>query len=217
MRYKKSELSVAHIVEATTRVLARQGYANTSLMDIAKEAGMSKGAVHYHFPTKESLMTVVLKTAAESVTKQTVEAWSAGEAPFESVGAAIREMWRLRTGRANEVSVIADLLAQSLHDEKLREPGAEYYRTVTSDVQNHLRENLGKVGLRSKIPLEMIPRMLNALLDGFLAQHIVDPEAVQEDVVINVLETLASLLFEVDQGDVSAASVESQSNSPTQE
>ena len=216
MRYKKSELSVAHIVEATTRVLARQGYANTSLMDIAKEAGMSKGAVHYHFPTKESLMTVVLKTAAESVTKQTVEAWSAGEAPFESVGSAIREMWRLRTGLANEVSVIADLLAQSLHDEKLREPGAEYYRTVTSDVQNHLRENLGKIGLRSKIPLEMIPRMLNALLDGFLAQHIVDPEAVQEDVVIHVLETLASLLFEVDQGDAPTASVESQPNSPTQ-
>lgn len=215
MRYKKSELSVAHIVEATTRVLARKGYANTSLMDIAKEAGMSKGAVHYHFPTKESLMTVVLKTAAESVTKQTVEAWSAGKAPFDSVGAAIREMWRLRTGLANEVSVIADLLAQSLHDEKLREPGAEYYRAITSDVQNHLRENLGKIGLRSKIPLEMIPRMLNALLDGFLAQHIVDPEAVREDVVINVLETLASLLFEVDRGDAPTASVESQANNPT--
>ena len=41
MRYKKSEISVAHIVEAAMRVLARQGYARTSLMDIAKEVGMS--------------------------------------------------------------------------------------------------------------------------------------------------------------------------------
>ncbi len=217
MRYKKSELSVAHIVEATTRVLARQGYANTSLMDIAKEAGMSKGAVHYHFPTKESLMTVVLKTAAESVTKQTIEAWSAGKDPFQSMSAAIHEMWRLRANLSNEVSVIADLLAQSLHDKKLREPGAEYYRAVTSDVQNHLRENLGKVGLRSKLPLEMIPRMVNALLDGFLMQHIVDPEAVREDVVTKVLETLASLLFEFDQGQAPVASVNSQSRSPNQE
>ena len=31
MRYKKSEISVGHIVEAATRVLARQGYARTSL------------------------------------------------------------------------------------------------------------------------------------------------------------------------------------------
>jgi AcrR family transcriptional regulator len=217
MRYKKSELSVAHIVEATTRVLARQGYANTSLMDIAKEAGMSKGAVHYHFPTKESLMTVVLKTAAESVTKRTIEAWSAGKDPFQSMNAAIQEMWRLRTDLSNEVSVIADLLAQSLHDRKLREPGAEYYRAVTSEAQKHLMENLGKVGLQSKLPLEMIPRMVNALLDGFFMQHIVDPEAVREQVVIDVLQTLASLLFEFDQGLAPAGSVDSQRNNPTQE
>ncbi|MFW6031642.1 MAG: TetR family transcriptional regulator, partial [Myxococcota bacterium] len=46
MRYKKSEISSAQIVQAAIRVLARQGYARTSLMDIAREAGMSKGAVH---------------------------------------------------------------------------------------------------------------------------------------------------------------------------
>lgn len=216
MRYKKSELSVAHIVEATTRVLARQGYANTSLMDIAKEAGMSKGAIHYHFPSKESLMTVVLKTAAESVTKRTIEAWSAGKEPFQSMNAAIHEMWKIRADLSNEVSVIADLLAQSLHDKKLREPGAEYYRAVTSEAQKHLLDNLGKVGLRSKLPLEMIPRMLNALLDGFFMQHIVDSEAVREEVVIDVLQKLASLLFEFDQSEAPTALVDSQSNDPTQ-
>ncbi|MBN1655638.1 MAG: TetR/AcrR family transcriptional regulator [Deltaproteobacteria bacterium] len=196
---------MAHIVEATTRVLARQGYANTSLMDIAKEAGMSKGAVHYHFPTKESLMTVVLKTALESVYRRTIQAWSAGKDPFESMRVAVQEMWRFRAELSNEASVIADLLAQSLHDTKLREPLAEYYKVATAQVQDHLRENLSKVGLKSKLPLETVPRMMNALLDGFFMQHIVDPEAVREDVVINVLQTLASLLFEFDQGRVPEA------------
>ena len=42
MGYKKSQVSVASIVEAAMRVIARQGYAHTSLMDIASEVGMSK-------------------------------------------------------------------------------------------------------------------------------------------------------------------------------
>jgi AcrR family transcriptional regulator len=198
MRYKKSEISVAHIVEATTRVLARQGYANTSLMDIAKEVGMSKGAVHYHFPSKESLMTVVLKNALNSVSEPMIRAWSSGKDPFESMRAVIREMWRQRAELTNEVAVIADLLTQSLHDQKLREPLAEYYRAASLQVLAHLKKDLATVGLRSKLPIEMIPRILNALLDGFLMQHVVDPEAIGEEIVINTMETLALLLFEFD-------------------
>ncbi len=59
MPYKKSAISAAQIVAAAIRVVARQGYAHTSLKDIADEAGMSKGAVHYHFSTKEALVAKV--------------------------------------------------------------------------------------------------------------------------------------------------------------
>ena len=46
MAYAKSAVSSQQIVDAAIRVLARQGYAKTSLLEIAKEAGMSKGALH---------------------------------------------------------------------------------------------------------------------------------------------------------------------------
>ena len=52
MAYAKSAVSSQQIIDAAIRVLARQGYARTSLLDIAKEADMSKGALHYHYPTK---------------------------------------------------------------------------------------------------------------------------------------------------------------------
>ena len=77
MAYAKTERSAAQIVAAATRVLARQGYARTSLLDIAREAGMSKGALHYHFPSKEELVSKVLESALESIANRTLDAWVA--------------------------------------------------------------------------------------------------------------------------------------------
>src|SRR3954447_21298247 len=139
MRYKKSEISVAHIVEATLRVLARQGYARTSLMDIANEVGMSKGAVHYHFPTKEALITQVLQHAVDTVAERTRKVWTAGENPLVAMRSALRELWTVRAALSDDVKVVADLLAQSMHDANLREPLATYYRFAFSQVEEHLQ------------------------------------------------------------------------------
>ncbi|MDD9936533.1 MAG: TetR/AcrR family transcriptional regulator [Myxococcales bacterium] len=196
MGYKKSKISIASIVDATMRVLARQGYARTSLMDVANEVGMSKGAVHYHFPTKEALMTEVLQTACDTVAKRTLETWTAVDNPDLALRSSLQELWRVRAELSDEAKVVADLLAQSLHDESMRAPLAEYYRFAASQVEQHLTEHLGTLGLKPKIEASRIARLLHAMLDGLLMQKIVDPDAIQEEHVIEALETLAAALFE---------------------
>ena len=46
----------ARLLEAATRVFARQGYAGTKILDIVKEAGLSTGAVYARFRSKEELL-----------------------------------------------------------------------------------------------------------------------------------------------------------------
>lgn len=196
MRYKKSEISSAQIVQAAIRVLARQGYARTSLMDIAREAGMSKGAVHYHFPTKEELMGVVLTTACNAVQQRTLEAWTEGDNPFESLRSSLRELWAARAERSDEAVVVADLLAQSLYDPQLRPQLAEYYRLAATQVHEHLMQNVIAVGMRPKISPEIMPRMLIGLLDGMVMQHFVEPGVLEPDDVVTAMEILAVSLFD---------------------
>jgi AcrR family transcriptional regulator len=195
MGYKKSKISIAGIVNAAMRVLARQGYAHTSLMDIASEVGMSKGAVHYHFPTKEALMSHVLQTACDAVATRTRGAWTAGGNPVEALRSSLRELWRARSDMSDEAKVVADLLAQSLHDHTLRPPLAEYYRFASAQVDEPLSEFLNSLGLKSRVDSAKIPRLLHAMLDGLLLQKIVDPEAIQEEFVIEALEIMAQALF----------------------
>lgn len=196
VRYKKSEISAAQIVSAATRVLARQGYARTSLMDIAVEAGMSKGAVHYHYTTKEALMAKVLEHACDQVADRARAAWSSADNPFESVRSSILVLWRLRAQRTDEASVVADLLAQSLHDEALRPALANYYRFAATQLLEHLTVQMVAMGLRPKVRAELMPRILTGLLDGLVMQHFVDPDALTEDDVVQAVEMLAMGLFE---------------------
>jgi AcrR family transcriptional regulator len=195
MGYKKSKISIASIVEAAMRVLARQGYARTSLMDIASEVGMSKGAIHYHFPTKEALMGQVLQAACDAVAKRTPGVWTGSGNPFEALRSSLREIWRSRAELTDEAKVVADLLAQSLHDHSLRPPLAQYYRFASAQVEAPVQQLLDALGLESRIEIAKIPRLMHALLDGLLMQKIVDPEAIPEEFVMQALETMGFALF----------------------
>lgn len=47
------------ILEAAERLFARHGFAKTVVSEIAAEAGVSKGLVYVHFPSKEALLAEV--------------------------------------------------------------------------------------------------------------------------------------------------------------
>ncbi|MCS6797094.1 MAG: TetR/AcrR family transcriptional regulator [Myxococcota bacterium] len=195
-RYPKSERSAALIVQSALRVLARKGHARTSLHDIAVEAGMSKGAVHYHFPTKDALVRAVLEHACDTVARRTLEAWSRGNDPLSALRAAIEELWRVRAERTDEVRVIADLLAHSQHDATLRPSLADYYRYAAAQSHEHLMKHLVAAGLRPRVPAELLPRLLLGLLDGLLMQVFVDPDALRHEDVVAAVLAIATALFE---------------------
>lgn len=79
------------MIDATMRVLARKGYAQTTLADVAAEAGVSHGLVNFHFDTKEKLLTETLLFMAEEYRSNWLGALEkAGPAPAEQLDALLR-------------------------------------------------------------------------------------------------------------------------------
>ncbi|MGB3051446.1 MAG: TetR/AcrR family transcriptional regulator [Polyangiales bacterium] len=195
MAYAKSAVSSQQIIDAAIRVLARQGYAKTSLLEIAKEAGMSKGALHYHYPTKEALIHTVLETACNAVQARTMQAWSPSDNPFEALRKSLKELWATRAERTDEALVVADLLALSLSDESLRPKLAQFYELGAQQIRAYLEENLMSLGLEPRISLEILPRIVIGLLDGLVMQVFVDPDALSPDQVVDAVQTIAMSIF----------------------
>jgi AcrR family transcriptional regulator len=53
------------ILEAAARAIARLGFDSTRIADVAREAGVSTGTVHYHFDTRDDVLLAALTWANE--------------------------------------------------------------------------------------------------------------------------------------------------------
>ncbi|MET9966110.1 ScbR family autoregulator-binding transcription factor [Streptomyces sp. NPDC006356] len=51
----------ARILRCAAEIFAVRGYPYTSITDVAQRVGMTKGAVYFHFPNKESLAVAVVE------------------------------------------------------------------------------------------------------------------------------------------------------------
>src|ERR1043165_5096400 len=55
------------ILSVALQMFASQGYASTSLREIADELGVTKAALYFHFKTKEDILTGILRGHLASI------------------------------------------------------------------------------------------------------------------------------------------------------
>jgi len=58
---KKSDEKSRRILAAVRSILAQKGYAGTTINLVAKEAGVSRGPLHYYFKNKEEMLSRVIQ------------------------------------------------------------------------------------------------------------------------------------------------------------
>lgn len=64
-RKASKETRRQQLIEATIDSLARRGYAETTMADVADGAGLSRGIVNFHFESKEKLLVATLQYMAD--------------------------------------------------------------------------------------------------------------------------------------------------------
>jgi AcrR family transcriptional regulator len=196
--YKKSEASRQLVIDAAVATLAKRGFTQTSVQDIADTAKLSKGAVHYHFESKNDLIQSVLGQCCEVLSARARAAWEApGSAP-ERVRRAVEQMWTARKERTPEFKVISDLMAQAVHDEGLRASVAKMFERNRQELVEAGLHGLIALGLKPKVSEAVIPRLLLAALDGLALHAVFDPMPPEEEAeTLRAIELIAVSLFDV--------------------
>ena len=87
---ERSRATVDSLIEATARILVKEGYDKTSTNHIAAVAGVSVGSLYQYFPSKEALVTAVIERHQQEI-MQVVRAELA-EVLREPVDKAVRKL-----------------------------------------------------------------------------------------------------------------------------
>lgn len=74
MRKNNPELTIEKILSVSAKLFIERGYDKTSIQDIIKELGMSKGAIYHHFKSKEEVLEAILLKHSKAF-EQTLEKW----------------------------------------------------------------------------------------------------------------------------------------------
>jgi len=77
-RRRATEAKRERLMEAAALLFARQGFAKTSVEEVASAASVSKGLVYVHFESKEALLAAVLERAVAGWTAATRDGAAAG-------------------------------------------------------------------------------------------------------------------------------------------
>src|SRR5919109_4630275 len=64
-RKASKEARRQQLIEATIDSLAKRGYSETTMADVADGAGLSRGIVNFHFESKEKLLVATLQYMAD--------------------------------------------------------------------------------------------------------------------------------------------------------
>jgi len=164
------------IIEAMRTSVRTRGAAGSTFDVVAREAGVSRGLLHYYFGSKEQLLVEVVRHDCEvriaSMGARIVEATTADEI----IAALVLGLEEFIEGEPGSPAVIYELLSASRHSEDIRAELAELYRRWRADLADSLRIKEREGVVRLDADPDSVASMLFCLGDGFGIQVLSDPE-----------------------------------------
>ncbi len=166
----------SQIVRAAAAVLGRQGYAETSLKDVAREAGVAPGLLHYYFESKEELLLEVVMVTE----RQMVASWKAVveavDDPLERIVTGLDHAESRCAEQPEFFRMLIDLYTVSLSSPALRVRCAALRTHLMDEVEVELRQVLGRLPAYSLVsPRELAGAILSAIdgiaLSGLVVQQ----------------------------------------------
>jgi AcrR family transcriptional regulator len=100
----RSATTRGKLIGAARALFARKGYAGVGTEEIARRAGVTRGALYHQFPAKEDLFLAVYEQVERELTERVAGLVGDAESPFAAMRAGVRAF--LEACRAREVQRI---------------------------------------------------------------------------------------------------------------
>lgn len=175
----------AKLIEVAATVIRDKGIGGLTLEDVARRAGMTRGAIYGNFKNREELLLAVVQTRWEPI------------APPFRPGASFKEQLSILARAVvtampqRRASALAALSFQvyALSNEEVRSQlvalNREVYRLSVEKLLEYVPAD------EIPLPADQLVRVLHALTEGLTLLRFLTPELITDDVIVAAFEALA--------------------------
>ena len=156
----------ATLVAAATTMLSEQGYAGATSSAIAAQAGLSTGALHHHFATKEDLFIAVLDDAALRVRGLFADLREERSANSDMAETLIKSLWSVYGKEA--YWAVWEINVAWRSDKALRKRITDHRRNSRDQMNAAIRDNSFLLDRTKDALFALLPVILSALRGMFL-------------------------------------------------
>ncbi|OCA80885.1 TetR/AcrR family transcriptional regulator [Pseudobacillus wudalianchiensis] len=173
-----------HIAEATWRVILEQGMEGATVRNIAKEAGISLGALRYYFSTQDDLLVYAMELVKEQAEARINQIVVEDLPPKETIVKILMELVPATEETMAEMEVWFAFIAYSRH----KEAGFDARQDGILHGISHMIHYLYKTKLlKEGLDVDLETEKLYALVDGLALHAMLDPNRINRQRLLGVL------------------------------
>lgn len=178
------------IVEAAVRVFARQGYFNSRVSDIAREAGIAAGTIYLYFDTKEEILITLFRDKMAGF----VETVRRAIAEEREAVAKLRRLVRLHFQILEENPQLAEVVQIELRQgQKLfRGPATQEIAAYFALIGSVIEEGVAAGRFSHDLPVKVATKMLFGAMDQMATSWVLGKRGYR---LVDTAETVAEIFL----------------------
>ena len=159
----------SRILEAAKRVFVRKGYSGARMQEIADEAGINKGLLHYYFRSKDNLFTAIFGEAFRELAPRTVEIFESDAPLFDKLEEFVDRYLDFLTERPylpafviQEINHNPEALFQKMAESGFQPNPMKLFMQIQMEVQ--------KGNIRPVNPIHLVVNLISMCVFPFVAR-----------------------------------------------
>ncbi len=173
------------ITRAAYEIIAKNGYENITVQDIADRAGFSKGIVYYYFKSKDDVMVSLFNSVIVVIDNQFAEVRRQSPDPRHQLENVIRISLGIVNEHMEFYRVIMVFWSQLHHKQFMKEINAKLFSHWRREIEKIIELGMNGGGFKPTLIPSVVASSIISRVLGVSLQHIFDPNAFDLKVLSN--------------------------------
>ena len=158
------------LTRAAYKVVGQKGYYDFTIRDIAREAGLSTGLVHYYFKNKEDLLLNLLKEINKNMLVILNRSISKADDPREKLNIFMEQAFDLVENEKDYFYIVIDFWTQVNKNDRMKRANIKLFKSYRDEITKILKEGIEQ-GIFVKMDVDYTSAVIISIIQGLIIQY----------------------------------------------